>query len=219
LATSRVAEPAVHQETVLCPATAARDDAVALFRLADLDAELGRLRQSMATILEPLEQQRSDLAALAELIQRDRPQGLAHESGETLEARRRRLLRNRQLHADFARALKRDEGDVLVMSRQLQAHTAGLAGERDAVLARVSPPLSERYEAAIRKGQYPALAAVRDGRCPGCGNALPDASWQLAHESLRVVPCSGCLRLLYDPSWTARALMPPALRPVTTAKP
>jgi predicted nucleic acid-binding Zn-ribbon protein len=173
----------------------------------------------MATILEPLEHQRSDLSALAELIEKDRPHGLTHESGEILGARRRRLLRNQGMHAELAMALKRDEADVLAMSCQLQAMIARLAEERNAVLARVSPPLRERYEAAIREGQRPALAAVHEGRCPGCGQRLPDASWRLVHESLRVVPCSGCLRLLYDRGWTERDLMPPTLRPVTTAKP
>lgn len=198
---------------------AERDDAVALLRLAGLDAELERRRQSMATISEPLDRVRSDLEALAELVEKDRPRGLTHESGEVLETRRRRLLRNQGMHAELAMALKRDEADVLAMSCQLQATLARLAEERDAVLRSVSPPLRERHEAAVRKGQQPALAAVHDDRCPGCGETLPDASRRLVHESLRVVPCSGCLRLLYDRGWTERDRMSPALRPVTTAKP
>lgn len=199
--------------------SAARDDALALLRLAGLDAELDRLRGCMAAILEPLGRQREDLVALAELIEKDRPQGTAQESGEILEARRRRLLRNQRTHAELAKALKRDEADVLAMSRELQRKTADLAEQRESVLARVSPPLRERYEAAVRKGQQPALAAVRDGRCPGCGETLPDASRRLVEESLRVVPCSGCLRLIYDRGWTERDLRPSTLRPVTRAKP
>ena len=77
----------------------------------------------------------------------------------------------------------------------------------------------ERYEAAVRKGQQPALVAVHDGRCPGCGETLPDATRRFVQESLRVVPCSGCLRLLYDRGWTERDLKPSTLRPVTRAKP
>jgi len=173
----------------------------------------------MAAILEPLGRQREDLVALAELIEKDRPQGTAQESGEILEARRRRLLRNQRTHAELAKALKRDEADVLAMSRELQRKTADLAEQRESVLARVSPPLRERYEAAVRKGQQPALAAVRDGRCAGCGETLPDASRRLVEESLRVVPCSGCLRLIYDRGWTERDLRPSTLRPVTRAKP
>jgi len=62
-------------------------------------------------------------------------------------------------------------------------------------------------------------AAVHDGRCPGCGETLPDASRRLVEASLRVVPCSGCLRLVYDRGWTERDLMASTLRPVTRAKP
>lgn len=214
----RAAETAGLQAAAPFPDAAARDDAVGLLRVAGLDAELVRLRESMATILEPLDRQRSDLTALAELIEKDQLQGPAHESGEILEARRRRLLRNQRTFAELANALKRDEADVLAMSRELQRRTADLAEQRESALARVSASLRERYEVAVRKGRHPALAAVRDGRCPGCGNALPEASRRLAQDSLCVVPCSGCLRLLYDRGWTERDLMPPKLRPVPRAK-
>jgi len=203
---------------ILSP-SAARDDAVALLRLAGLDAEEDRLRRLVAAILEPLERQRSDLAALGELIETDRPQGTVQESGEILGARRRRLLRNQRTHAELAKALKRVEADALAMSSELQRKTARLAEERDAALACVSAPLRERYEAAVREGQQPGLVAMHDGCCPGCGKTLPDASRRAVQESLRVVPCSDCLRLLYDRGWTERDLKPSTLRPVTRAKP
>ena len=215
----RAAASPAQRASVPSPDAAARDDAVALLRLAGLDAEVDRLRRSMAAILEPLGRLRSDLVALAELVENDRPRGLTHESGEVLEARRRRLLSNRGMHAELAKALKRDEADVLAMSSELQRKTARLAEEHDAVLARVSPPLRARYEAAVQEGLHPALAAVHDGRCPGCGETLPDASRRLVEASLCVVPCSGCLRLVYDRGWTERDLMPSTLRPVTRAKP
>lgn len=199
--------------------SAARDDAVALLRLAGLDAELDRLRQSAAAILELLGRQREDLAALGELIEKDRPQGTAQESGEILDARRRRLLRNQGMHAELANALKRDEADVLAMSCELQRKTVRLAEERDAALARVSPSLRACYEAAMQDGLRPALAAAHDGRCSGCGETLPDASRRLVEASLRVVPCSGCLRLVYDRGWTDRDFVPSTLRPVPRAGP
>jgi len=195
--------------------SAARDDLVALLRLAGLDAELDRLRRTMATMMEPLERQRSELAALAELVENDWPRG----STDISAARRRRVARNMRTHAELAEALKRDEAGVLAMSRELQRKTADLAEQRESVLARVSPPLRACYAAAAQQGLHPALAAVHDGRCPGCGETLPDASRRLVQESLRVVPCSCCLRLLYDRSWTERDLMPPTLRPVARAKP
>ncbi len=215
----RAAEPAAQQASVPSLDAAARNDAVALLRLAGLDAELDRRRQSMALLLEPLDRQRSDLAALAELIEKDRPRATAQQSGEALEARRRRLLQNQGTYAELAKALKRDEADVLAMSRELQSKTAELTEQRELVLARISASLKARYEAAVQEGLHPTLAAVHEGRCPGCGETLPDASRRLVQQSLRVVPCSGCLRLLYDRGWTERDLMPSTLRPVTRAKP
>lgn len=122
-------------------------------------------------------------------------------------------------HAELANALKWGEAEVPAMSHERRRKTVRLAEERDAALARVSPPLRARYEAAVQKGQRPALVAVRDGRCPGCGEPLPDATRRFVQESLCVVPCCGCLRLLYDRGWTERDLMPATLRPVTRAKP
>ena len=94
-----------------------------------------------------------------------------------------------------------------------------LAERRESLLARVSPPVRERYGAARRHGQQPAVAALRDDRCPGCGLTLPEASCRLVRESPRAVPCHGCLRLLYDRGWTDRDLKPPTLRPVATTEP
>ena len=119
--------------------------------------------------------------------------------------------------ATFSPSAARDDAVALLRLAGLELGVRAL--ERDAALARVSPPLRARYEAAVQKGQQPALVAVRDGRCPGCGETLPDATRRLVQESLCVVPCSGCLRLLYDRGWTERDLMPPTLRPVTRAKP
>jgi hypothetical protein len=99
-------------------------------------------------ILEPLECQRSELAALAELIEKDRPQGTRQQRGEIQEARQRRLLRNQRMHAELAKALKRDEADALAMSRELQRKTADLAerGMRPSPASRQLPRL--RYRAA-----------------------------------------------------------------------
>lgn len=201
------------------PAEPAQDDAVALLRLAGLDAQMDRLRQSLAGLLEPLERLRSDLEVLAELVEGDRSPGPVQESGAVLAKRRRRMLSNQGMHADLAEALKREEIDVLAMSSDVRRRAVGLADEREAALARVSAPLKERYEAAIDKGQHPALVALHDGRCPGCGETLPEASRHLVEENLLVVPCSGGVRLLYDRGWIERDLMPSTLRPRPAPRP
>lgn len=199
---------------------AARDDAVALLKLAGLDDNVNRLRETIAAIVQQLESQRRELAALAELIEIDLWTTPRLESDEILEAkRRRRLLSNQRLRAAFEKALKRDEADVLAMSCLLQRKTASLAEERHAALARVSAPLRERYEAAAQQGLHPVVNAACDGRCPGCGEALPGTSRRQVEESLCMVRCTGCFRLLYESRWTERNLMPPPPRPVAGAKP
>ena len=216
----RAPEPAAHPSSAP-PLThsGARDDAVALLRLAGLDAQMDRLRQSLAELLEPLERLRSDLDALAQLVEGDRSPGPTQESGEVLAKRHLRRLSNQGMHAELAEALRREEIDVLAMASDLRRRAVGLAEERDAALARASAPLKERYEAAIQKGQRPALVALHDGRCPGCGETLPEASRRLVEENLLVVPCSGCVRLLYDRGWIERDLMPSTLRPRPAARP
>lgn len=89
------------------PPFTAREDAVSLLRLAGLDGQMGRFRQSMAALLEPLDRLR--LAALAGLVEEDRFRGLTQESGEAVAERRRRLLIDQGMHAELANALKRDE--------------------------------------------------------------------------------------------------------------
>jgi predicted nucleic acid-binding Zn-ribbon protein len=215
----RPAEPASHPPSALPPYAGARDDAVALLRLAGLDAQIDRLRQSTAALLEPLERLRSDLEALADLVESDRPREATRESGEAREARRRRLLSNQSMHTELAEALKRDEENVFAMSSELQRKTAGVAQEREAALACFPSPLRERYEASVRNGQEPALVALHDGRCPGCSQTLPEASRRLVEENLLVVPCSGCHRLLCDRGWTERDFMPARLRSVPGARP
>lgn len=199
---------------------AARDDAVALLSLAGLDGKVNRLRETIAAIVQQLESQRRELAALAELIETDLRAAARLESNEVLEARRRRrLLSNQRLRAAFEKALKRDEADVLAMSSLLQRKTARLAEERHATLARVSAPLKERYEAAAQQGLHPVVNAAYDGRCPGCGEALADTSRRQVEESLCVVRCTGCFRLLYGSRWTERNVVRLPARAVAGAKP
>ena len=106
-------------------------------KLAGLDGNVNRLRETIAAIVQQLESQRRELAALAELIETDLRTPPRLESNEVLEARRRRrLLSNQRLRSAFEKALKRDEADVLAMSSLLQRKTARLAKDRHATLAR-----------------------------------------------------------------------------------
>jgi predicted nucleic acid-binding Zn-ribbon protein len=173
----------------------------------------------MATILGLLECQRSHLTTLAEIIEKDRLWGSEQGSREILHGQRLRLFRNQKTHAELAKVLERNEADGLAMSRELQGKAAELAEQREEVLARISQPHRERYEAAVRWGHRPFLAAVQDGGCPGCGKPLPEADRRLVQESLCVVACAGCLRLLYDRGWVERGFIPSTLRPVPKPRP
>ena len=174
------------------------DDAVMLLRLAGLDAELDRLCRSVETLVALLRRQREDLAALGELVDKDRREESTPEDRAGKSARLRRFLRNERTHQQLAEALKADEAEVLAMSLELRRKTSGLVAERNATLVRMSAPVRNRYEEALRSGQRPALVPATSGRCPGCGQTLSDESQRLIVERLSFVPCSGCERLLYD---------------------
>lgn len=203
----RAAEPAAQQASVPSLGAAARNDAVALLRLADLDAELDRRRQSIAGLLEPLDRQRSDLAALAEPIEADRPQASAQGNGEILEARRRRLLRNQGTYAEFAKARLSAEEGLYIAERICGPHFSGRArfgvtapgpGHHDAsIVDRLIEALAKGSDARRRRNAAKALgqcgplarhavydlaAALRD---PGAG-----VRWHSARSRGRTGPAA-----------------------------
>jgi len=92
-----------------------------------------------------------------------------------------------------------------------------LKEQRQALVGRVSAPVLAQYEAVVREGRHPAVAAARDSACSGCGVPLEPEAWRQVLEGGQIVPCSGCMRLLYDPGWVKRDFMPPTLRPVWKA--
>jgi hypothetical protein len=121
-----------------------------------------------------------------------------------------------------ASPIGRDEGIALISLARLDAQTpqarkpersGGTAEERKRLLALISPSLRDRYAAAVKSGQRPAVCTIDGARCSGCGQRMSEASRRLLTESLRVVACSGCLRLLYDCAWVDCDFMPLTLRP------
>lgn len=122
----------------------------------------------------------------------------------------------------------RDEGIALISLARLDARTphaekpekpGGTAEERKRLLALISPPLRDRYAAAVTNGQCPAVCTIDGARCSGCGQPMSEASRRLLAESFRVVGCSGCLRLLYDCAWVERDFGPLTLRPHGNVRP
>jgi predicted nucleic acid-binding Zn-ribbon protein len=194
---------------------------VAILRVAAIDAEPSRLLSSLPEIVSLLDRLRADLLALRALIDADRARIGAAEDGsaEIVERRRRQLHRNERAYAELARALERDHADARTMSAELQRKSVEFGERRQALVGRVSASLLGQYEAAVRKGRRPAVAAARDGACSACGAPLEPGARRLVRDGAQIIPCPGCVRLLHDPAWVERDFMPPTLRPLPTADP
>ena len=191
---------------------------VAILRVAAIDAEPSRLLSSLPEIVGLLDRLRADLLALRAVIDADHARRSAAKDGSAEIVRpRKQLHRNEQAYAELARALERDHANALKLLAEINRKTAELGEQRQALVGRVSAPLRAQYEAAVREGRRPAVAAARDSACSACGAPLePEASRRVL-EGGQIVPCSGCMRLLHDPGWVERDFMPPTLRPVSKA--
>jgi len=196
-------------------------DVVAILRVAAIDAEPSRLLSSLPEIVGLLDRLRADLLALGAVIDADRARSSAAKDGSAEIAERpgKELHGNEQAYAELARALERDHADALKMLAELNRKTAELGEQRQAMVGRVSAPLLAQYEAAVREGRRPAVAAARDSACSACGAPLEPEAWWRVLERGQIVPCSGCMRLLHDPAWVERDFMPPTLRPLPKADP
>jgi hypothetical protein len=119
--------------------------------------------------------------------------------------------------------LSRAETVALIQIAVLDAATGRTArdvgNERQNVLAGVSPSVREAYQAATRAGARQGVVALREGGCSGCGEPLPEAARRSITESVRVVTCPACERLVYDHSWVDREFMPLSLKPVQRIDP
>jgi len=202
-------------------APAATADLVLLLRVAGIDAEVSRLNQSLQEIGSLLERQQADLAALRELVETDRGAVTGTRCDETgiARGRRTRLHDNERAYADLTQARDRDRADALEMAAELRHKTAQASDQRHALLVAVSPSLSRQYDAVLREGRRPAVTPARDGACSACSTPLGPGIDAGLREACRVVPCTGCGRLLYDPCWLARDFRPPTLRPLSRGRP
>lgn len=196
------------------PPTAARAELVALIRLAAIDREASRLRSSFHEITSLLDRKQADLAAFGALIETVRPRVDRVEDGSR-EATRNEPHRSDGTHAELAQGLERDRADGLRLSSEIQRRIAEFEERRQTLAGRVSPSLLGQYEATVREGRVPAVAAARDGACSACGALIEAEVWRRVREGGLIVACSGCARLLHDASWLERDFMPLTLRPLT----
>lgn len=197
---------------------ASRADVVAILRVAAIDAEASGLLSSLQEIISLLDRKWAELSALGVLIDADRARIGAAKDGsrETVEKQRKQLHRKERA-AELGRALERDQADALKMAAELQRKSVEFGEQRQALVGRVSPSLLAQYEAAVREGRRPAVAAARHSACSACAAALEPEARRRLREGGQIVPCRACMRLLHDPGWMERDFMPPTLPPVSKA--
>lgn len=101
-------------------------------------------------------------------------------------------------------ALKTERAHVEAEKQQARDRTAvdekahqELAQERAAIVAKISPPVYNRYE-RVRKGRRGiAVAEAADGRCTACNMAMRLQFFQDLKKGDQIMACESCQRILY----------------------
>jgi uncharacterized protein len=73
---------------------------------------------------------------------------------------------------------------------------ASYAGDRDSIVAEITPPVMSRYN-RIRKVYSDAIAIVSRGNCSCCNVSLPPQMYIQVQNALELLTCPNCQRLLY----------------------
>jgi predicted nucleic acid-binding Zn-ribbon protein len=79
---------------------------------------------------------------------------------------------------------------------ELEAGLSGVLAEREALAAKVPPPLLKRYE-MIKNRRGLAVVPVKEGVCQGCHMSLPPQLNNILARFESVENCPNCQRLLY----------------------
>jgi hypothetical protein len=85
--------------------------------------------------------------------------------------------------------------------RRRRLDADGAAGERNGLVARLSPEIHEAYDRALRAGRQPAVVCLVKSVCSGCHVRLHATLEQKVRRRRGVAACPHCLRLVYDPAW------------------
>ena len=80
--------------------------------------------------------------------------------------------------------------------KALEARVVGLAEERDAAAAKVSPPLLELFK-RVAKARGDAVAEARDETCVACHVRLRPQMFMEVKRNAEVMQCPSCGRVLY----------------------
>jgi len=137
------------------------------------------------SVQEELEHRRADRGATedAVLAAMERVEA-AHSALSTVVAR---LTKTESGEASRISALKAEGREAMARLKTLQEQRAALAGS-------APPALLSRYE-RLRVATHPAVVAIHDGSCGGCGVAVPTAMQQKVGAD-QLMQCINCNRIL-----------------------
>jgi predicted nucleic acid-binding Zn-ribbon protein len=117
---------------------------------------------------------------------------IAYESAEDTEQKAEKRLN--QIKATTIQENAEMQGE----RKMIEANQERLLREKDAVLQSIPPENLTLYQ-RLRKAKYgTAVAAVTDGGCSICGQALTPADQQSIRASNRLVFCPSCGRILFE---------------------
>lgn len=193
-----------------------------------LQAEIQTLEEKLMRLKKEIRDGESELAAVEEklakakarlnLAKSEKECTAAQHEIETLEDKRSQLDEQLLRHMDEQEQVERElakkkehatkafaewsrERERLEVARQ-QAEELykALAGDEERFTTQIGSELADIYRHILEKQHWPAVVAIKDGACGGCGTLLPVNfvhQLKLSHE---VEMCPQCRRLLHFPS-------------------
>jgi predicted nucleic acid-binding Zn-ribbon protein len=117
---------------------------------------------------------------------------IANEAAVEAEKEAEKQLQEAKAKASEENASLRGE------KSKLTDNLARLSREKEAVLQAISPDTLKMYQKLRNRKNGAAVAAVSDGGCSICGQALTPADLQTIRASNRLVFCPSCGRMLYE---------------------
>lgn len=116
----------------------------------------------------------------------------AHEEAVEVEEKAQKELQQ-------AKGTAAEENAALLGEKsKLEEDLARIIREKEAVLQSISPETLKLYQKLRKLKRGSAVAAVSDGGCSICGQALTPADLQSIRASNQLVFCPSCGRILYE---------------------
>ncbi|MCC7359236.1 MAG: hypothetical protein IT317_07160 [Anaerolineales bacterium] len=160
-------------------------------KLAEVSDRIYGGRVTNPKVLQDLQHENESLQRRRAALEEKQFEALI--TAETAEGRQEQL----QLALDAAETASANAHGSLRLERdQHQLVMANLAGDREAVVAQISPADRETYERLRPAKKGRAVAVLDEGVCGACGVELSSALNQSARQSADLVLCRNCGRIL-----------------------